>query len=179
MMRAVLDAAESVLDALIALFSGLGAALMLCLTLVVFGEIISRYFLGLPITFSTELTTIIFPWMVFLMAVEVTRNNDHIAISLFRDMARPRVQRFLIILSQGIMLFFALLLVYSSYQLCVASRHITMPVLQFLTKVYQYAAITLSFVFVALVLILRLLREFRGESGARPAAGRAEKESGR
>jgi TRAP-type transport system small permease protein len=162
MTHSILGFLDRTIERLIAVFSALGGGLMVLLTLVVFGEIVSRYFLGLPITFSSELTTVIFPWIVFLMAVEVTQRNDHIAITLFCDLAPPRLRRLLAVLTQCIMLFFSLLLTYSSYELCVASRHITLPVLTFMTKVYQYAAITVSFGLVSIVLLLRLIRDIRG-----------------
>jgi len=164
MKHAALDVFDMVIEKIIAFFSALGAGLMVLLTLVVFGEIVSRYFLGLPITFSSELTTVIFPWIVFLMAVEVTKRNDHIAITLFCDLAPPMPRRVLAVLTQCIMLFFSLCLAYSSYELCVASRHITLPVLSFLTKVHQYSAITVSFSLVSIILFLRLIRDLWGNS---------------
>ena len=159
MAHAVLDTIDRIIERLISLFSALGGGLMVLLTLVVFGEIVSRYFLGLPITFSSELTSVIFPWIVFLMAVEVTKRNDHIAITLFCNLGPPWLRRAMAIFAQGVMLFFSASLTYSSYLLCVASQHITLPVLTFMTKVYQYSAITVSFTLVSIVLLLRLIRE--------------------
>lgn len=162
MKRSPMEYIDGAIEKVIVVFSALGAGLMVLLTLVVFGEIVSRYFLGLPITFSSELTSVIFPWIVFLMVVEVTKRNDHIAITLFSDMTPPVARRILSVLTQCIMLFFSLCLTYSSYELCVASRHITLPVLSFMTKVYQYAAITVSFSLVSVVLLLRVIRDIRG-----------------
>jgi len=159
MAHAVLDTIDRIIERLISLFSALGGGLMVLLTLVVFGEIVSRYFLGLPITFSSELTSVIFPWIVFLMAVEVTKRNDHIAITLFCNLGPPWLRRAMAIFAQGVMLVFSVCLTYSSYLLCVASQHITLPVLTFMTKVYQYSAITVSFALVSIVLLLRLIRE--------------------
>ncbi|MFA5028910.1 MAG: TRAP transporter small permease [Candidatus Methylomirabilota bacterium] len=159
MPHGLLDMIDRAIERLIALFSALGGGLMVLLTLVVFGEIVSRYFLGLPITFSSELTSVIFPWIVFLMAVEVTQRNDHIAITLFCSLGPPWLRRAMTIFTLSVMLFFSACLTYSSYLLCVASQHITLPVLTFLTKVYQYSAITVSFALVSIVLLLRLLRE--------------------
>jgi TRAP-type C4-dicarboxylate transport system permease small subunit len=177
MTRAVLDLLDSLLERLIAIFSALGGGLMVLLTLVVFGEIVSRYFLGLPITFSSELTSIIFPWIVFLMAVEVTQRNDHIAITLFCHLGPPGLRRMMAIFTQAVMLFFSLLLTYSSYLLCVASQHITLPVLTFMTKVYQYSAITVAFSLVSLVLLLRLVREIWRIAPPPPSVLSAGKES--
>ena len=176
MKSSVVEFFDTTCEKVIAVFSALGAGLMVLLTLVVFGEIISRYFLGLPITFSSELTSVIFPWMVFLMVVEVTKRNDHIAITLFRDLAPPFLRRILDILVQCIMLFFSLFLVYSSYELCVASRDITLPVLSFMTKVYQYVAITVSFGLVSLVLLLRLIRDIWGIASPPHSVPRTEGE---
>jgi TRAP-type C4-dicarboxylate transport system permease small subunit len=159
------------------LLSALSAVLMVLLTLVVFGEVVSRYLFSLPITFSSELTTLIFPWIVCLMAVEITRNGDHIAITLFRDLTSLALQRILVILTEIIMFAFAAMLAYASYELCLAARSITLPVLTFLTKVYQYSAITVSFSLVTLVLLLRLVRDVRAPLTT-PPAGPAITEAG-
>jgi TRAP-type C4-dicarboxylate transport system permease small subunit len=161
MRRSVFNLVDAGLGKVTWLLSAVSGGLMVLLTLVVFGEIVSRYLFSLPITFSSELTTIIFPWIVCLMAVEITRNGDHIAITLFRDLTPLRLQRILIILTELVMLAFAGMLAYASYELCLAARDITLPVLTFLTKVYQYSAITLSFSLVTVVLLLRLVRDLR------------------
>ena len=131
---------------------------MAALTLVVFTEVFSRYVFGLPIAFTGELTTVIFPWMVFLMAVEVTRNRDHISITYFRGLLPQRAQWWLRLLSLLVVLGFSVFMVISSYQLSVASMAIRLPVLRFMNKAHQYSSLTVSFLLIALVALSEIVR---------------------
>jgi TRAP-type C4-dicarboxylate transport system permease small subunit len=156
-MMTMLRAVDSVLVKVMKIFSAASSFLMMLLTIVVFGEVISRYFFGFPITFSSELTTIFFPWMVFLMAVEVTRNRDHMAITVFRGMMPARVQSFLRFFAVFVMLFFSGYMVVSSYELSATSSSITLPVLRFMTKAYLYSSLLVSFTLIFLVLVIQLV----------------------
>lgn len=158
MWRSLVAFVDRCINVLVRAFSIVGAVLMALLTLVVFTEVISRYFFGLPIAFTGELTTVLFPWMVFLMAIEVTRNRDHLSITFFRGLLPERVQWVLRLFSMLVVLAFSVFMVISSYQLSVASVNINLPVLRFMTRAHQYSSLTVSFSIISLVAVSECIR---------------------
>jgi TRAP-type transport system small permease protein len=162
-MLLLLRKADRIIDYICLIFSGFGSLLMALLTIVVFAEVISRYFFSFPFAFTTELTTIFFPWMVFVMTVEVTRNRDHLAITVFRRMFPIQIRRIMVLSSSLVMLMFSVCMVWSAVELTVASWNITLAVLQFMTKAYLYGSLVVSFTFVSFVIIVNFLKLLVGE----------------
>lgn len=158
MWRSFVAFVDRIVSLLVRVFSVLGAVLMALLTIVVFTEVVSRYFFGLPIAFTGELTTVIFPWMTFLMAVEVTKNRDHISITYFRGLLPKKTQWLLRLFSMLVVLSFSVFMVVSSYRLSVASININLPVLRFMTKAHQYSSLTVSFLLISLVAFSEVIR---------------------
>lgn len=132
--------------------------LMVLLTVTVIFEISSRYIFNLPITFTDELTGIIFPWIVFLTAIDVTNRDEHIAITVISDKLTGGVRKANQLLIKAIMLIFSLFMVQSSYVLCQETANITLPVLRFLTKAHVYSGIVFSFSFISLILLLQIMK---------------------
>jgi TRAP-type C4-dicarboxylate transport system permease small subunit len=62
------------------------------LVAILFYAVIMRYVLHAPPAWSMELGRLFFLWMVILSAAVVTREQNHIQITLFVDMLPPRVR---------------------------------------------------------------------------------------
>lgn len=58
-------------------------ALMTIIVMVVFSQIIARYFLNKPLSWSEELSRLCFTWLVFLGVPLVTYSNTHIRVDYF------------------------------------------------------------------------------------------------
>jgi TRAP-type transport system small permease protein len=162
-LKPAIRTVDRIIDRICVVFSGAGSILMALLTVVVFGEVISRYFFSFPFAFATELTLIFFPWMVFVMTVEVTRNRDHLAIIVFRRMFAKPIQRLMALFSSLVMLVFSVYMVWSAVELTAASWNITLAVLQFMTKAYLYGSLVVCFTFVSVVLVVNFLKLLLGE----------------
>jgi len=132
--------------------------LMVLLAATVIFEIISRYIFNLPITFTEELTSLFFPWIVFLTAIDVTKKDEHIAITVFAEKLPAGLKKMNLLLIKIIMLLFSLFMVKSSYILCLDTVTISLPVLRFLTKAHLYASITVSFSCISLIIALQIIR---------------------
>ncbi|WP_232324917.1 TRAP transporter small permease [Halobacillus mangrovi] len=130
--------------------------LMVLLTLVVFAEVLSRYVFNYPISFSTELTQLFFPWMIFLGTVAVTKNEDHLKITVLQEKMGRGVQLVMQIFGKAVMLIFSIYMVYASYLLAQAVRMQPLPMLQ-ISKSWLYISVTVSFTFVAILLVLQII----------------------
>ncbi|MDR7865824.1 MAG: TRAP transporter small permease [Sporomusaceae bacterium] len=66
----------------------LGAMLLLN-----FGNVLSRYFFNLSMSFTEEITTNLFVWSCFLGASAAAKRGAHLGLSLFTDMLSAKWQR--------------------------------------------------------------------------------------
>src|SRR5690606_16361249 len=71
---------KDVIDLIAKIIIIIASVLMVLLTAVVFFNVITRYFLDLPIAFTYELVELLFPWVTFLAVINVTLDNENIDI---------------------------------------------------------------------------------------------------
>ncbi|AOM81778.1 TRAP transporter small permease [Salisediminibacterium beveridgei] len=147
---------KSWFDRVIDQFESISSILLTALTIVVFGEVFSRYVFQLPLVFSNELTLILFPWMIFLGAVAVTRDDGHLAVSYFRDKMPYTVQKFLYVSSKFIMLAFSIAMTYASWIFADNVSNQLMPVLR-ISRMWLSLSITIAFLMISLVLIRQIV----------------------
>ncbi|MGM8364811.1 TRAP transporter small permease [Virgibacillus sp. W0181] len=129
--------------------------LMALLTMIVSFEVISRYFLNTPVKQTSELAAIVFPWMAFLAAIIVTKDNGHFAVSYFRNFLPKKMQVVSIFITKLIMLYFSVYMIISSVQLFNISASQRLPVLQ-ISKAWLHYSITAAFIGITLVIVYQL-----------------------
>ncbi len=145
-----------ILDRLIKGVDIFASILMVLLTIVVFGEVLSRYVFNFPIVFSTELTSLLFPWVVFIAAISVTKNEDHLSINFVRD-KMPRKGRIITFaITKLIMMYFSFYMVLSSYQIAKAVVNQPLPMLR-ISKAWLYASVTVSFSMILIILTYQFI----------------------
>jgi TRAP-type C4-dicarboxylate transport system permease small subunit len=132
------------------------SVLMVALTLVVFSEVMSRYLFKVPLAFSGELTSLIFPWLIFLAAITVTKDEGHLSINYFRTLMPKLGQRIAHIITKLIMLYFSIFMVISSYQLAQVSAKQLMPMLR-ISKSWLYISGIVAFIGVSIILLFQLV----------------------
>lgn len=130
--------------------------LMVLLTVVVFGEVLSRYIFNFPLIFTTELTQILFPWLIFLTAISVTKAEGHLSINFFRELMPKAMQKAAFLLAKIVMLYFAFFMMISSFDIAAAVASQPLPVLR-ISKAWLYYSLTFSFIGVILVLLLQII----------------------
>jgi|SRR5699024_2812808 len=133
--------------------------LMLILTLVVFFNVVARYFLNFPVAFTYEMVELLFPWIVFLTIISVTLDNENIDIQFFVK-SLPKSFRFIFAcITKIIMLLFSILVSYAGFNLADAVQNHITPVMG-LSKAWLYWSVGYSFIGVSIIIIYQLILLF-------------------
>ena len=98
--------------------------------IVVIVGVLSRYVFLMPITWSIEVGRLMFIWSCFLAAALTYRKKAHIEISLVMDKLPEKVQVFLSILSQILVIAFMVLITYAAIKTIILLWFSGLPVLQ-------------------------------------------------
>jgi TRAP-type C4-dicarboxylate transport system permease small subunit len=154
-MTKIVAIAERLLDLLTAAINIIACLAMSILTAVVFGEVLSRYIFKTPFIFTTELTALIFPWMVFLGTVAVTRDNEHLSINFIKTALPIRVQSFLSYIEKIVMLFFSLLMLKSSFELTEVFSHQSLRTIE-ISRAWPYYSMVVAFSLMSFVISLQI-----------------------
>lgn len=133
----------------------ISAMLVAFLTIVVGTEVISRYFFGLPIAITTELTNITFPWIVALAATTITLNDENISLLFIKEKFKGRRRFILETILQILSIIFCLFMVKSSFDLNMTLSTQRMALLGF-SKVVLYSSVLLSFSIMSIIMIYKL-----------------------
>lgn len=148
------------IEKIINIFSAILVAL---LTIVVGSEVISRYFFGLPNIYTTELTSIIFPWIVALSAITITLNDENISLVFVKEKFKGRSRFVLDTVLLIISIIFCIFMIKSSFDLNVTLSTQKMALLR-LSKVVLYSSVLLSFSFMTIILVYKLIVSFKQHS---------------
>jgi TRAP-type C4-dicarboxylate transport system permease small subunit len=89
----------------------LAIALFVAMFACVLAQVVFRYFLGSPLTWSDELARYLFVWCAFLGWVIAARRRSHLAVTIGRDRMSPRAQAVLKLVGALAALAFAAVLV--------------------------------------------------------------------
>lgn len=147
---------KDIIDIIAKIIVIISSTLMVGLTVVVFFNVIARYFFSVPIAFTYELVELLFPWIVFLTVINVTLDNENIDIQFFVKLTPKPMQIVAAYITKLIMLFFSVYITYSSYRLADAVQNHTMPLLG-ISKSWLYWSVTISFIGVSLVIIYQIV----------------------
>lgn len=132
------------------------ATILLAITLLTVWQVVTRYFLGHPSTWSEEVAAYLFVWVTVLGAAYVFGLRDHMNIPILSERVNPQVQRILAIISEVITLIFALtVMIYGGVKitdLTMGQMASSIPV----AMGYFYSAIPISGVFIAIYNVLNL-----------------------
>ena len=141
------------LDQLMKVFN---AIVLGTLTLLVTWQVITRYLLSNPSTWSEELSSYLFAWATMFGAAYVFGKRDHMNIPILVEKFSKTTQKYLAILSESLILLFAVvILIYGGLQitsLTMGQDSSSLP----LAMGYFYAVIPLSGIFVTLYSILNI-----------------------
>lgn len=134
----------------------LASILLVLLTLVVFSEIVSRSVFNFPLVFSNELTQVLFPWMIFIAAISVTKNEGHLSISYFRELLPKSSQKWAFLFSKIVMLYFSVYMMISSYQLACSVAKQSLPMLR-ISRSWLYTSLIVSFACITIILVYQII----------------------
>jgi len=124
-------------------------SLLIAMTIVVFSQVIARYVLQAPLSWSEELARFLLMWLSMLSAAYGFKTKSHFALKFLVERVPNLAQRFVAVLVHLVVaLFFAVLLYYSVIFVNGVDGHIA-PALQISMQI-PYASIVVG---CALILI--------------------------
>jgi TRAP-type transport system small permease protein len=130
--------------------------LSIAIAVVVFLQVVFRYVLRQPLFWSEELPRYLLIWMSFLAAAVAQKQDAHINITLCLAPLAPRARRILQLLTNGIVLGFLGILVYSGGLVTNITAHHRSTALQ-LPMGFVYAALPVGACLMMLYLVLQIV----------------------
>ena len=131
------------------------ALLVLAETIILFAGVISRYVFNAPLAWSDELASILFLWLAMLGAVIALRRDEHMRLTTFLGMMRPRRRAWVETLSVVVIITFALLLLAPAYEHAVDQWVVMSPALEWHDGI-RVAAIGVGLVLMLAIALARL-----------------------
>jgi tripartite ATP-independent transporter DctM subunit len=138
------------------LSEGVGAALVVAETGILFAGVVSRYVFDRPLMWTDELANFLFLWLAMLGAVVALRRNEHMRLTTFVNSVGPEWGRYLATVGSLVLIVFVLevLLPAAQYLEVQASTElITLAI----SDGYRVAAILAGATLIAIIALLRLL----------------------
>lgn len=141
------------------------AALLIVIVLIVFANVIGRYFLHAPLRWSDEVAQYLFLWLSYLGALAALIRGRHYSVPTLVDML-PRVSRVIVkTVSDLIVVFILLVLVWFGWQLVERLSFQTSLTLG-IPVYYAYIALPLTAVLMAVVVCIQAINRLRGVPSA-------------
>ena len=135
-----------------------GIGLML---LIIFMQVISRYFFGHSPSYSEELSRYLFVWVVFLSLPVVSRQGGHMVVGLLLERFTGEKLRRLKIIGNLCSIAFLIIMVYQGIRMISLASWQTSPAME-IPMSYVYIAIPLGCAAMLLVALDELVEILRG-----------------
>lgn len=138
------------------LFSVLTAFLAICvfaMLVFVFSNVVLRYAFNSGINISSEIARLAFVWLIFGGSVLAFRSREHLAINMLINRLSPRVQKFVHLVRQLIILWVLWLIISGGWQQTLIGMSTVTPVAGMPIAVFS-GAVLFSGVAMAVMIIL-------------------------
>lgn len=149
------------IDKAVAIFtnvlSGTAGIMMALLTGFVFAEVLCRYVFKSPIVITTEMTNILFPWIVALSSISIARDNGNTALIFIKEKLSGNACHAAEIVVHIIILYFSVFMSVASFNLCVSLKN-EILVLTRVSKVFTYGSMFIGFLGITIVVTYNLLK---------------------
>ena len=162
--------AEQIIRSVVQALKWAVIALMTVMVVVTSLQVIYRYVLSAPLSWSEEASRYCFVWIIFLGAVLGLERGVHIGVDILTNRLPATIRRSLTIASHLLIGVFCLLVAYASWPVLEVNMLQTSPALG-LPMTYIYAAIPVSMLLMVSVLILRALGHVSGRRETSPTGG--------
>lgn len=126
--------------------------------------VLTRYILAQPATWTTELSSIAFAWVVFFGAASAMRRGMHIGIPIFVDMLPPAVRRIATLLALALAAAFLAYTTYLAGLLSLQSFDRPSPVLR-IPFAYVYGGVAAALLLTLLHALAQFVRAWRSCDG--------------
>ncbi len=95
--------------------------LLMCMAIIVFANVISRYYLQAALAWSEEVTRFMLIWMVFMGAVLAYVNDEHLGLDILIKALPRRLQSAVAVVGDALIMFAVFLLIRGGSMLMVGS----------------------------------------------------------
>lgn len=150
----IINLINNVIKTLIGLFLGF-------MFVILFLEIISRYFLIFQIMWSEEIARYLFIWIVFLGSAYAFKENLHLYIDIFISKIPLPYRNYINILHYILILIFLILLLYYGIEYSKIFWYDPIATVRFIHLGWIYSIIPLSAVLMILNIVVSLKKMFR------------------
>ncbi len=137
------------------------AFLMGGFSIIILLQIMFRYILGTPLIWSEQVSRYMFIWGCMLAVPLVFREGRDICFDLLRQKLPVKIQNAIFFITDLLLLAFAGLYLYYSFQFCVASKDLVAAGIRIKT-VYIYAAQPICAFLLILVIIEAVINKIKG-----------------
>ena len=132
-------------------------------------QIFTRYVMNDPLFWTEEMIRYTTVWLTFIGAAAASQYGDHMDMNLFGEVKNARFQRVHQGLLHGIVLVFAVILIWQGTRYCILNGMQTAPATGML-MVWVYGATALGGVMLFIVELHKMLISFWPESAAEPTS---------
>ena len=136
--------------------AAVAALLVVAEIVVLFSGVSARYLFHKPLIWSDELAGILFLWLAMLGAVTAFQRGEHMRMTAFVGMVRPRTRAFFDVLAIAAPLVFLVLVLHPAYEFASDEQFVSTPALD-ISNLWRAAALPVGLGLMLLVALLRLL----------------------
>lgn len=140
------------------------AFLTVCFTILVFLQVLFRYVLRYPLTWSEELTMIVFQWSVFLGAAVAVRHGVHYKLDILVRHFPMKLKSYAEIFVSIIIGVVALTMLIKGYAMVLLTKDSMLPTID-LSYAVIYAAVPISGALIIIYLIPIFISQFKHMMG--------------
>lgn len=131
------------------------ALMMAAMVVLVFGNVLMRYFFNSGWLISEEISRWLFVWMVFMGAIVVMRERGHMGTDMVIIRLPAKVQRLCLVVAQVIMLYITWLMLTGSWGQVAVNRETEAPVSGLSVGIFYFSGVLF-----AVSTLLILLHQF-------------------
>ncbi|MFJ7509017.1 TRAP transporter small permease [Peribacillus simplex] len=103
------------------------AAALAIMVVLVFGNVVLRYFFNSGITWSEEMSRYLFIWLTFLGAIGAFKNKEHLGVDMVIKRLPNKMKKVVLVISDLMMLFVLLLILDGSWKMTLINIDSTAP----------------------------------------------------
>lgn len=133
-------------------------------------QVFTRKVLNTPLSWPEELSLITMIWVTFFGAYQITADNEHLKIDFLSNKLSGRMKLISDIISNLLILFFLVMVVYWAYPFIMQNKSIVMPVSQ-IPMWLPYGIIWISCILMTLNIIFQTIkiitRSFNNKGGTK------------
>ena len=144
--------AEGLLGSIVA---AVAALLVIAEIVVLFSGVSARYLFQRPLIWSDELAGILFLWLAMLGAAVAFQRGEHMRMTAFVGMVRPRTRAFFEVLAVAAPLAFLALVLHPAYEFASDEIFVTTPALD-ISNLWRAAALPVGLGLMLVIAFLRL-----------------------